>query len=736
MKKLMKKFIRHQETSRHLEPCFIWRAENDEESALITSMYSRQPVRIRVLDIALNVSILVLLLACWLMSDSVLAGVEPEPVDSDSSYTSAYSALWLKSNDGTSAEGATTLASNVSMSVSGPILRAKVRQIFHNPSQFWSEGVYTFPLPEQAAVDRLRMIVGERIIEGQIHEKKEAKRIYQQAREAGKKTSLLSHHRTNVFTTSIANIAPGQEVVVEFEYQQVLDFKAHRYSLRFPMVSTPQYSPSKTPPRMLLDSGFVEPVNVIRKADEIPGNEVDISVDLRAGFPIETLVSTSHSVTSEKLSEEHYKVKLLGLAKESNRDFVLSWQLKPTEEPMVRVLREDVDGESYGLLMVMPPQTKMNNSLPRELVLVLDVSGSMEGDSIEQARLAMLKAIGQLGPDDYFNIISFNTQAWKLFPQSQIAEQSNLNLARLNVQNQKANGGTDMRPALRMALNGADNPERLRQVVFITDGAVSNEAELFSEIRSNLGHSRLFTVGIGSAPNSYFMRKAARAGRGTFTYVSKPEEVDQKINALLSQLASPALTDIGLNLHGYSAEILPNPLPDLYMGEPVYVTFKASDFPDDAVLSGKLGGVPSRLSVSLQSSVNHEGVAVEWARQKISSLLEQHRDANKMERKQRVRNRIVEHAVAHHQVSKFTSLVAVDITPVRAGGLLNSTRIPANRPKGWLGRSAAGKKGIRLANTATDAKYRLLMGFELLVVAILIWLGRRWGLRFLQHRRV
>jgi len=731
MKRLMKHTIKHQETTSHFEPCLIWRVEDDEEKESITPMYSRPSVRITITDVVANVSILALLLVVWLMSESALAGVEPEvDMQPSSLSTTTYSSLWLKSNDGASAEGATTLDSHVSMSVSGPILRVNVRQTFRNPTQFWSEGIYTFPLPEQAAVDRLRMVVGERIIEGQIHEKQAAKRIYQKARQAGKKASMLSHHRTNVFTTSMANIGPGEEVVVEFEYQQVLDYKDHRYTLRFPMVSTPQY----TPPRMLLESGFVEPVNFIRAVQKGAGNAVGINVDLKAGFPIETLASSSHSVTSKKLSEGHYKVALLGVAEESNRDFVLSWQLKPTNEPLVRVLREDVNGESYGLLMVMPPQPQpgINISMPRELVLVLDVSGSMEGESIEQARLAMQKALSQLGPDDYFNIIYFNTQAWKLFPQSQIAESGNLNIARLNVQNQNANGGTDMRPALRMALNEAGEPERLRQVVFITDGAVSNEAELFSDIQTNLGRSRLFTVGIGSAPNSYFMRKAARAGRGTFTYVSKPNEVDQKINDLLSQLASPALTDIELDLNDYSTDILPNPLPDLYRGEPVYVSFKSSEFPDDVELRGKLGGVPSRLSVSLQSSVKHEGVAVEWARKKISALLEQHREGSTVEQKQHTRNEIVDIAVAHHQVSQFTSLVAVDITPVRAGGLLNSTRIPANRPKGWAGQSPSGKIGIRLASTATDAKFRLLMGLEFLLAALLAW----FGLWCLQRRRV
>ncbi|MFT6121774.1 MAG: Ca-activated chloride channel family protein [Oleiphilaceae bacterium] len=766
-------FIVQQQKKLQLLPCLISSNENDEKLIPMIQLRSHQAVN----DAVKNVFIVIMLLLCWLISPLVFAGLEPELVNAEREHASndaSYSSLWLKSIDGTEKHDAITLATHVVMSISGPILRAKVRQTFRNPSQFWSEGMYTFPLPEEAVVDRLRMVVGERVIEGQIHEKQAAKKIYQKAREAGKKTSLLNHHRTNIFTTSVANVGPGETIVVEFEYQQVLDFKAKRFALRFPMVNTPKF----TPPRTRLDSIFVEPINAIRNKHDEPGNPVTIEVDLKAGFPIEVLASSSHAFKTQKLTEEHYKISVEGVAQFSNRDFILSWGLKATDKPMVSVLREDVNGESYGLLMVMPPQPferdyvteydqeygkeyGKNISMPRELVFVLDVSGSMQGESIEQARASVLKALSQLKPEDRFNIVWFNTRAWKLYSSSQSASAENLNFARRKILNENANGGTDMRPALRMALRGEYDPELLRQVIFITDGAVSNEAELFSEIRDNLGRSRLFTVGIGSAPNGYFMRKAARAGRGTFTYVSKPDEVNQKISYLLRQLASPALTDLKLDLSDLSASVLPHGLlPDLYLGEPVYVAFKADKFPEIAVLTGSLGGVPSQLNVPLNQSVQHEGIAVEWGRRKISTLQtihdqygkygahekvkvnEHHETQSHEDYKQTLKNEIVELAVAYHQVSKFTSLVAVEVRPDvekeeaynfldnRAGGLLKTNRIPANRPKGWVGQSKVQKQGIRLAQTATDGKYRLLIGFELLLVALLFG----FGIRRLQRR--
>lgn len=670
------------------------------------------------------------LVLLWLFSDALLAN-EAFAQTAEASDNS-YSALWLANQDGSENYPAEVLSTSIAMSVSGPILRATVKQSFRNASQSWLEGIYTFPLPEQAAVDQLRMRVGDRVIDGQIQEKQLAKRNYEAARANGQRASLLNHHRTNTFTTSVANIGPEEEITVEFEYQQVLDFRDHHYNLRFPMVSTPQYTPERT----RLEQDFVEPVNLIRAPGTQPGNPLEISIDLKPGFPIELPTSISHPVSVTAIAEDHYRIKQNGSAALSNRDFNLSWKLKPSSKPMVSILREEVAGESYGLMVVMPPQVdqafaEMQPTPVRELIWVLDVSGSMRGESIEQARSAILKALSRLRPEDYFNIIYFNTRAWQIFPDSRAGNRDNLNLAREKVLQLEADGGTDMRPALRLALNSNVENERLRQVIFVTDGAVSNEAELFTEIQNNLGESRLFTVGIGSAPNSYFMRKAALAGRGSFTYISQPQEINRKIDQLLRKLEAPALTDLGFNINDPTASVLPQALPDLYLGEPLYIAFKAGHFPKYAELTGTLNGMPSSLRVPLQESVQHKGVAVEWARQKIAELVDRHQQASN-ENKPSLREQTLEIAMAHHQVSQFTSLIAVDQAPVRAGGELNAQRIPANAPKGWVSNASSSGQGIRLAQAATDNRWHLLLGSVLLSLALLFWLLRN----FLPRRNV
>ena len=647
----------------------------------------------------------------------------PGAADAGAPWESKHGSLWVRSGAGSDYVETLTLDTEVNMSVSGAILRATVRQRFHNPMQHWVEGIYVFPLPEQAAVDHMRLRIGEQVIEGQVREKAAAQKAYRKARNNGQRASLLTQIRPNVFTTAVANIAPGEAVVVEIEYQQTLDYADGRYSLRFPMAMTPRYTPSAT-----LAKADFEPVQItLKETNEMPENPVSINIDLNAGFPVSEVTSPSHAIDVQPFAEDRYHVSLSGAGAQADRDFRLSWMLQATAEPMVRVFREDVGGESYGLLMVMPPQPEAGSllAMPRELVLVLDVSGSMEGESLQQARAAVLMALDRLRPTDRFNIIWFSDKAWSLFPQSRAASPRDVQLARQAVTRQGTVGGTQMLSAVRLALSGIADPERLRQVVFITDGAVSNEAELFSAIDENLGASRLFTIGIGSAPNGYFMRKAARAGRGTFTYIGNPGEVDAAMRQLFGKLEAPALKDLQLGLGGSDAMLLPNPLPDLYLGEPVLVSFKGKSFPDAAELGGRFSGAAWKISVPLNTAIDAPGIAVDWARRRIGVAMEQYRDAGTESARNRVREEIVDVALEHHLVSRFTSLVAVDVTPVRAGALVQTQRIRSNRPRGWVGTGRPSGNSLQLAQTATPATLRFVSGLFLLALAALLYRVRR-----------
>jgi Ca-activated chloride channel family protein len=371
--------------------------------------------------------------------------------------------------------------------------------------------------------------------------------------------------------------------------------------------------------------------------------------------------------------------------------------------------------------MVMPPAgARPATSLPREVIFVIDTSGSMHGASILQATEALALAVGRLGPRDRFNAIEFNSTATALFGDARPATAENLALATRWIRGLKAQGGTEMASALRLALNGRESPDRVRQVVFLTDGAVGNEEALFRLIAERLGDSRLFTVGIGSAPNSYFMTKAAQSGRGTFTYIGRPDEVRQKMGELFAKLESPVLKNVQVRWPGGAeVEAWPKRLPDLYLGEPVVVTAALGRAEGEIVVSGTLGDAPWRVSVPVAGASGGSGMGVLWARDKIAALMDSLRE-NAPEPE--VRAAVVDLALSHHLVTKYTSLVAIDRTPARPdAAALKSAALPTNLPDGWTHAAVFGE----LPQGATDARFNLLLGMLLLTAALLAFGARR-----------
>lgn len=638
--------------------------------------------------------------------------------------------LLFRGADGVPAP-APLLETDVDLQVTGPVARAIVRQQFVNPTSNWVEGVYVFPLPEDAAVDHLRLHVGDRILEGLIRERAAAKATYEQAKREGRRTGLVEQERPNVFTTSVANIAPGASIAVEIEYQQTLRWDESRYRLRFPLVVGPRYipgTPVDTPPDA---TGWAPNTDVVPDASRItppvvhpsrgPINPVTLRVTLAPGAPLSRLDSTYHAIHATPERDGTYRIELAAGPVPTDRDFELVWEPAAGTMPAAAVFTEGRDDGVYGLLVVTPPTPTAHAARrqPREVVFVIDNSGSMAGASIDQAKAALQMALARLGPADTFNVIRFNHTMDAVFEAPRPATREHLALAARWVQRLQATGGTEMRPPLSRALAGETGDGRLRQVIFLTDGGVGNEAELFDIIRTSLGDRRLFTVGIGSAPNSHFMREAARYGRGTFTYIGAVSEVQEKMTALFRKLESPALTDLRLELPGISvAEVVPDPVPDLYIGEPVVVAFRAATLPAHAVLSGRFGATTWEREVSLQRAPEHAGLATHWARAKIGVLLDARRGGADDEG---VRQAMIQLALAHHLVSPYTSLVAVDVTPVRPdGAALQSHAMPTNLPHGWDYEAVFG-----LGQGATDARLHALAGVVALIIATALALALR-----------
>ncbi|WP_160008132.1 marine proteobacterial sortase target protein [Rhizobium sp. 18055] len=593
------------------------------------------------------------------------------------------------------------LKTDVEMDVTGPIARVKVTQRFQNPSKGWVEGTYVFPLPENSAVDVLKMQIGERFIEGQIKPRQEAREIYEKAKAEGKKAALLEQQRPNIFTNQVANIGPGETIVVQIEYQQSVRQSGGEFSLRFPMVVAPRYNPAPIVQTVEFNNGagFAVPSDPVENREKIEApvldprenariNPVALTVNLKAGFPVGDVKSSFHEVDITKDGDQNWTIALKGEAVPADKDFELTWKAAPGKSPSAGLFREVLNGKTYLLAFVTPPATPDTSATPakREVVFVIDNSGSMSGPSIEQAKQSLALAISRLNPDDRFNVIRFDDTMTDYFSGLVAASPDNREKAIAYVRGLTADGGTEMLPALQAALRnqGSVAAGALRQVVFLTDGAIGNEQQLFTEITQNRGDARVFTVGIGSAPNSYFMTKAAEMGRGTFTQIGSTDQIASRMAELFAKLQNPAMTDLSASFEGITADdITPNPMPDLYTGEPVVLTAELPQAKPSGKLqiTGKTGNQPWRVEMDIANAADGHGISKLWARRKIDDL-----EARAYERQDPTAlDKDVETvALAHHLVSRMTSLVAIDVTPSRPSDKpLDATRLPLNLPDGW-----------------------------------------------------
>jgi len=637
----------------------------------------------------------------------------------------------LFKNQGTGAYSpAPQLKTEVRIEVTGMVAYATVIQEFENPEEEWLEGLYVFPLPEDSAVSQLTMDVGARVIEGVIKERTEAKRTYAAAKDEGRKVSLLEQERPNIFTISVANIGPHETIRVQLAFQQTVLFDNNVFSLRFPTVVGPRYRGSEEPASVSQPDEFNpyglaaipgETDNADRIAPPVvePGQDpsrVYLEVILDPGFNPSRLQSLYHDIDIARISPEKARITLDNDWAVADRDFVLEWAVPEDTGPQAALFSEARNGEHFFYLMVMPPaeNTSGGMHIPREVVFVVDVSGSMAGPSLRQAKEALAFGVSRLRADDRFNIISFNDSVDKLFSFPQTGSGQHISRAIHYIEKLEAEGGTQIGPALEQALETGVNRNRMRQLVFLTDGCVGNEQRLFEIVRERLGETRIFSIGIGSAPNSYFMKNIAERGKGDFIHIGKVAEVRERMEQLFRKLENPLLTDIRLAGNPF-VEMFPETIPDLYLGEPLTFVAKADEVPDSLKLSGYFAGRLWEREINARNAGESYGISVLWARQKIKNLMD---SLDGGADRDLVRQAVIATGLEHHLVSRYTSLVAVDITPARPGfENLSSETVKTNMPRGWQYGKVFG-----LPRTATVSRLCLFLGGMALFLSGIIWL--------------
>jgi len=542
---------------------------------------------------------------------------------------------------------------NYQVDVYGLLATITLEQSFYNARDEWiTEGVYAFPMADKSAVYRLRMTIGDRVIEGEIHEKKQAEQIYEQAKAEGLTATMVKQHRPNIFTSDIANIGPGEVVSVEITYQMSLRYDQLFYELRLPMAIKPRYIPPGHDAGLPLTGGVID------------HHQRVIRVNLDAGFDVQELKSIYHNVNIDQQFDTH-QIELADSQLYDANDFVLRWFPRREQTPKAAYFSEIKDGFEYSLLMVLPPAITQKSAKPRNMTFIMDTSGSMHGMALEQSKDALLYALSELDQDTWFNVIDFDSNAKVLFPGSKPATPDNISKALDFVDGFSSDGGTNMAPALQIAMQRENyKAGYLNQIIFMTDGSVGNEAMIFDQIAQDIGDARLFTIAIGPAPNNYFMSKAAMFGKGTYTHIASLDEVNASMGHLFAQLARPALTDVAVTWNTADVVQSPSVIPDLYMDQPLVITSKTplnkSTGRPAFVVSGLNQNKTWSESLTLNQDGQTTGIARLWARNKVEEMTDDLMLGGDYEL---LKQDIIDLALDHHLITEFTALVAVDRNP-------------------------------------------------------------------------
>lgn len=557
--------------------------------------------------------------------------------------------------------------------INGLVAYVEINQTFINPYAIALEGKYQFPLPENSAVKRLIIKMDDKEIIGEIMEKKAAKVLYQKVKKQGRKASLVEQHRPNLFTNKIANIPAQSSVVVTLKFIMPISFSNGKFTLRLPLAFTQRYQPKSTShspehsyKQWPESFNVLDPNSPNTRSRSVARSQSSINIQLNSGIPITSIFSDSHKIKSRALSSDQnaYFITLDKTPAVSSKSVDLSWQLLASNQPQMSSFTEEILGEHYTLLTFFPPKTEVAKVIARDIIFIIDTSGSMQGGSMEQAKASLQLALLQLNNKDSFNVIAFDDDTELLFPITQMASEQNINTAQLFIDDLNADGGTEMyRPlsnALMMKKNEAQSIKAIRQIIFITDGAVANEFELMQLLNTAQGNFRLYTVGIGAAPNGYFMKKAAQFGRGSYVFIQNNNEVQQKMTHFMTKISQPAISNINLTLESQvlqQVEVYPKKIPDLYFGEPLQIALK-SQFPITSVqLTGDTASTPWYQSLMIDDRESSKGISSLWARRKIESLLDSLViGANK----EKVKAQVIATSLTHQIISPYTSFIAVE----------------------------------------------------------------------------
>jgi len=588
--------------------------------------------------------------------------------------------------------------------IDGFLARVNVTQTFENSAAQKIEALYTFPLPDNAAVDDMTIQVGDRTVRGVIKKREEARAIYEHAKKTGHVAALLDQERPNIFTQAVANILPGEQVVVTISYLQTLEYEDGSYTFAFPMVVGPRYIPgqalgeqktSRQGPGWAPDTDQVPDASKITPHVALPGTRAghDVSIELAidTGVPLLKLYSNSHDIDVSRTGSSAATVKLKNLAEIPNKDFILKYNVagqQISDAVMSQAMSSGKTPGGYFTLILQPPARIPESDItPKELVFVLDTSGSMFGFPLDKAKQLISHALDELYAGDTFNIITFSGDTHILFPEPVFPTAENIRKAKELLNSRQGGGGTEMMKAIRAALVPSDSQNHLRVVCFLTDGYVGNDLEIIGEIQKH-SNARVFAFGIGTAVNRFLIEGMAKAGRGESEIVTLNDKAGPAAHRLYERLRSPLLTDVSIDWQGLPvADVYPQRLPDLFSGKPLIISGRYTTATKGTIrIRGKRAGdnfvreVPVTLSGTASSD---RTLASFWARRKIDDLMSQDwAGLQNGNMKPPVQQEITQLGLDYHLMTQFTSFVAVEKRVVTQNGQPQQVEVPVEMPQG------------------------------------------------------
>lgn len=567
-------------------------------------------------------------------------------------------------------------SSKTKVDISGTIAHVQVTQVYQNKGDKAIEAKYVFPLSTQAAVHKMQMTIGERVVNAKIFEKQKAQIVYQTALNEGKRAAKLDQSRPNVFQMNVGNIMPGDEIAIDIYYTEMLVPVNKSYQFVAPAVVGPRFTGESNRSEESFNTTYTS------KGMASTFN-YDIKVTLNSSIMIKSINSNSHQIN---VTYPNTKTANVFLSKSNenagNRDFILDYSLRGESIQSGVLLYEHGDENFFAFQMEPTNKVKFKDIPSREYLFIVDVSGSMNGYPLEVSKELMRNLLLNLRETDTFNVQLFASSSTIFSEQPLEVTEENIEKAIRFLSEGQGGGGTRLLNALKKAYKlPRKNISSARSMVVITDGYISVEKEAFELIKSNLGQANVFTFGIGNSVNRYLIEGMAKISNSESFIATSKKEASEVAKAFKNYIATPLLTQIKIKAKGLDVyDVAPSSIPDVFAARPILVYGKYKGKPEGRItVTGYQGGKRFKQKFEVTKanvSAKNKALRYLWARKKIEAL----DDYNKLFRDD-VKQQVIDLGLKYNLATNYTSFVAVDESIVNKRGIVKTVKQPLPMPK-------------------------------------------------------